>query len=57
MSTPEDPGAAPSDAGGSFECNICFEPPTKPVLSRCGHVFWYGCAFHRPSRVTCPLAR
>jgi hypothetical protein len=26
---------------GQFECNVCFEDATDPVITRCGHLFWY----------------
>ena len=37
--TKEDDGAAGSS--GMFECNICLEAPKDPVVSMCGHLFWY----------------
>jgi hypothetical protein len=24
-----------------FECNICFDPANEPVITVCGHLFWY----------------
>ena len=31
-----------SEPGNSmFECNICFETAKDPVISFCGHLFWY----------------
>lgn len=24
-----------------FECNICLEQSTEPVITLCGHLFWY----------------
>ncbi len=24
----------------SFQCSICLDPPTEPVVTRCGHLFW-----------------
>jgi E3 ubiquitin-protein ligase RNF5 len=24
-----------------FECNICLEIATEPVITRCGHLYWY----------------
>mmetsp|Transcript_45169 Transcript_45169/g.125308 ORF Transcript_45169/g.125308 Transcript_45169/m.125308 type:complete len:171 (-) Transcript_45169:21-533(-) len=26
-----------------FECNICLEPATEPVVTRCGHLFCWSC--------------
>jgi hypothetical protein len=23
-----------------FECSICFESPSEPVVTKCGHLFW-----------------
>lgn len=25
----------------SFDCNICLDMPTDPVVTMCGHLFWY----------------
>ncbi|CAE7450954.1 RNF5 [Symbiodinium sp. CCMP2592] len=27
----------------SFECNICLEQAVEPVVTRCGHLFCWGC--------------
>lgn len=24
-----------------FECNVCFDIVNEPVLTQCGHLFWY----------------
>ena len=24
-----------------FECNICFETADEPVITPCGHLFWF----------------
>lgn len=24
-----------------FQCNICFDPVRQPVVTLCGHLFWY----------------
>jgi hypothetical protein len=25
----------------AFDCNICLDMPTDPVVTMCGHLFWY----------------
>lgn len=42
----ESSGSAPSssdNANESFTCNICFDTPTDPVLTQCGHMFCWSC--------------
>jgi len=29
------------DADPAFQCNICFEEASNPVVSLCGHLYWY----------------
>jgi E3 ubiquitin-protein ligase RNF5 len=48
-------------AGGSFECNICFELPQEPVVTLCGHLFCWPCLYrwlhvhaHSPE---CPVCK
>ncbi|KXS22465.1 hypothetical protein M427DRAFT_173282 [Gonapodya prolifera JEL478] len=31
------------DGKEDFECNICFEPPTDPVVTVCGHLYCWPC--------------
>lgn len=33
------PTAAPLIS--TFECNICIEPAVEPVITKCGHLYWY----------------
>mmetsp|Transcript_6102 Transcript_6102/g.10534 ORF Transcript_6102/g.10534 Transcript_6102/m.10534 type:complete len:167 (-) Transcript_6102:32-532(-) len=36
-----------------FECNICLEPASDPVVTKCGHVFCWACLhqwLHQPRR-------
>jgi E3 ubiquitin-protein ligase RNF5 len=49
------------DAGGSFECNICFELPQEPIVTLCGHLFCWPCLYkwlrihsHSPE---CPVCK
>lgn len=30
-----------SDDTQFFQCNICFDPVRQPVVTLCGHLFWY----------------
>ena len=32
-----------SNGGATEECPICFETPTRPVLTQCAHVFCHDC--------------
>lgn len=27
-------------AAAQFECNVCLETASEPVITRCGHLFW-----------------
>lgn len=55
-------GVSSSDAaGGSFECNICFELPQEPIVTLCGHLFCWPCLYrwlhihaHSPE---CPVCK
>lgn len=39
--------AGPGSSGGSvgddsrFECNVCLDSPDEPVVTLCGHLFWW----------------
>jgi hypothetical protein len=30
-----------NEENSMFECNICLEQSTEPVITLCGHLFWY----------------
>lgn len=32
-------------SAGMFECNICFETPRDPIVTRCGHLYCWGCVY------------
>jgi hypothetical protein len=34
-----------NESGGLFECNICFEQATEPVITVCGHLFCWPCLY------------
>ncbi|XP_022854830.1 E3 ubiquitin-protein ligase RNF185-like [Olea europaea var. sylvestris] len=34
-----------SDDGGDFECNICFELATDPIITVCGHLYCWPCLY------------
>lgn len=29
------------DEGSAFDCNICLDAATEPVVTMCGHLFWW----------------
>ena len=33
------------ESGSAFECNICFDDPSQPVLSKCGHLYCWPCIY------------
>ncbi|KAL1927186.1 hypothetical protein VTP01DRAFT_5149 [Rhizomucor pusillus] len=50
-----------SGNAGFYECNICFDTATHPVLTLCGHLFCWSCLaqwLHAQSRnPTCPVCK
>ncbi|KAI9496283.1 hypothetical protein BDB00DRAFT_758714 [Zychaea mexicana] len=50
-----------SGGGGFYECNICFDTATHPVLTLCGHLFCWSCLaqwLNAQSRnPTCPVCK
>ncbi|XAR73912.1 hypothetical protein NMG60_11008037 [Bertholletia excelsa] len=42
--SPSSSGSGGNDAG-DFECNICFELASDPVVTLCGHLFCWPCLF------------
>lgn len=35
------PTTPPAAKESFFECNICLDTAAEPVLTPCGHLFWY----------------
>lgn len=33
------------EEAGEFECNICFDQPSQPVVTSCGHLYCWGCIY------------
>lgn len=49
-----------ADGSAAFECNICFEQATEPVISLCGHLYCWPCLSQwMDSRQTplCPVCK
>ncbi|GAM21617.1 hypothetical protein SAMD00019534_047920, partial [Acytostelium subglobosum LB1] len=50
----------PMSDDGMFECNICFDNVSEPVVTQCGHLFCWSCIFqwlqHNPSQ-QCPVCK
>ena len=38
---PETEEATSSADSQFFECNICYDPVRQPVVTLCGHLYWY----------------
>lgn len=49
------------EASARFECHICYELATEPVVTRCGHLFCWTCLHHwmqqNRATVTCPVCK
>ncbi|GBE58532.1 zinc C3HC4 type RING finger domain-containing protein [Babesia ovata] len=45
------------DRRQAFDCNICFEEVVEPVVTRCGHLFCWGCLLNWINRDndSCPV--
>lgn len=52
-------GPVTDGSGACYECAVCMEAPTQPVVTRCGHLYCWACMFkwlqlgHR----TCPVCK
>lgn len=36
-----------------YRCNKCFELAARPVVTECGHIFWY--SFNYTAGPACPI--
>ena len=46
------------DGHHPFECYICFNPATQPVLTKCGHLYCWPCLYKwARTAKTCPVCR
>lgn len=47
--------------GSMFECNICFDAPRDPVVTRCGHLYCWACLWRwmrqRAGASQCPVCK
>jgi hypothetical protein len=52
---------AATEAYGAFECNICFEVATEPVVTLCGHMYCWPCLYRWLApplgRTHCPVCK
>lgn len=48
-----------NDEGNSmFDCNICLDSPTDPIVTQCGHLFCWPCIYQWIERSTlCPVCK
>ena len=41
-----------------FECNVCFDPASNPVVTKCGHLFCWSCLLSWLQRAhDCPVCK
>lgn len=46
------------DNSGTFECNICLDPVSNPVVTVCGHLFCWKCLYQWiKQQPTCPICK
>jgi len=52
---------AAAEAYGAFECNICFDIATEPVVTLCGHMYCWPCLYRWLApplgRTHCPVCK
>ena len=53
--------AAQAATSGLFECNICLDTASEPVLTHCGHLYCWPCLYRwmqsRRSQALCPICK
>lgn len=58
---PDSPQEPSTSTSGNFECNICLEPATDAVVSRCGHLFCWPCLHQwievKKLHAVCPVCK
>lgn len=49
----------PKKPSGHFECNICFDDATEPVVTRCGHLYCWAClsSWLDRGQLECPVCK
>ena len=59
-----EPSSPPSGGGGGgdfFDCNICLETASDPVITLCGHLYCWPCIYQwmsaRHAHATCPVCK
>ena len=55
------PRSGRGSSDGLFDCNICLEPASDPVVTMCGHLYCWGCLYKwlrvRNDQPTCPICK
>ncbi|CAM9835309.1 unnamed protein product, partial [Laminaria digitata] len=55
----EDPAERNTGEDSYFECNICLDGVTEPVVTRCGHLFCWPCLYRwlNTNQTECPVCK
>lgn len=60
-SSPMDRPTDASPGAGMFDCNICLETASDPVVTMCGHLYCWGCIYKwlrlREDSPQCPICK
>jgi E3 ubiquitin-protein ligase RNF5 len=61
LGAPENSSEERSKTATAFECNICFEMASEPVVTSCGHLFCWSCLYQwlnvYSSHKECPVCK